>query len=370
MTKSKLFDTFIQCLSCPKTKHSLHFHQLENLSDDDQSIDGVLTTEDKTHAYVVIKGVPIFLEKSVPTDFENRYRAQLQTLGIDLSDSTTETPLSWSFSEQWKIFKETNAKKTWGFETKDRCEMFFLEVQKSKEEMQDLIVLDAGCGNGLLTEAIGSHAKIVIGFDISTSVFENADRCESDNVFFVMGDIMNPPFGDEMIDIIFSSGVIHHTPSTERAFTSLAKCAVDGGSFYVWLYRRSQAGNLFVRTMRYINSELRRVISRFPGWLQRACVHIFARLFILRHRIVNNKLELSYAEIYVNAHDHLTPRYRFFHTPNEVAEWYFKCGFEPPTLTHWDNKAGFGVVSRKYTQQETPGVNFNRGREDVLRFGL
>ena len=47
---------------------------------------------------------------------------------------------------------------------------------------------------------------------------------------------MKPPFKDSTFDFIWSDGVLHHTPNTFSAFSSVEKLLKKGGKFYAWFY--------------------------------------------------------------------------------------------------------------------------------------
>ena len=65
-------------------------------------------------------------------------------------------------------------------------------------------------------------------------------------------------------------------------------------------------------------------------------------------------------EIQLNMYDSLTPRWRHFHTPEEIAHWYYKSGFGPICLTHFDNKYGFGAYAMKSMPDKIPGDHYDK----------
>ena len=48
---------------------------------------------------------------------------------------------------------------------------------------------------------------------------------------------MRLPFAQQTFDAIFSEGVLHHTPSTERAFKSLVPLLKPGGEIMIYVYK-------------------------------------------------------------------------------------------------------------------------------------
>lgn len=141
----------------------------------------------------------------------------------------------WSFSSEWDYHNEAGLEETWGFTVPRRLAMFMAEVQYTAPELSTMRVLDAGCGNGRLTDAMGSICREVVGIDYSESVVAAEARRKSPNVRFVQGDLSNPPDIGEF-DLVYSAGVLHHTPDTRKAFASTARMVKDGGVLFVWVY--------------------------------------------------------------------------------------------------------------------------------------
>lgn len=109
-------------------------------------------------------------------------------------------------------------------------------------------ILDAECGSGYSASVWvddGWRAKSSaswIGIDISEAIDVAKKRLgPSERTQFIQGDVIEPPFKAESFDANFSEGVLHHTPSTERALKSLARLLAKEGEFMFYVYRRKGA---------------------------------------------------------------------------------------------------------------------------------
>lgn len=74
-------------------------------------------------------------------------------------------------------------------------------------------VLDAGCGDGILSCMLARQGARVVGLEISTPNIEAARRrarVENLDVHFVQGDVERLPFGDDSFDVVVSSHVLEH----------------------------------------------------------------------------------------------------------------------------------------------------------------
>ena len=102
-------------------------------------------------------------------------------------------------------------------------------------------LLEVGCGLGtdLLQFALGGSA--VVGVDLSAQRVSLA--AEHFRVFdargaFLSSDAERLPFADGSFDIVYSFGVLHHTPDTQTAIDERWRILRPGGTFKVMLYNR------------------------------------------------------------------------------------------------------------------------------------
>ncbi len=102
-------------------------------------------------------------------------------------------------------------------------------------------ILDAGCGHGRYLAAFAALGAEVIGLDIGRGPGlvsrAHLQGVEDDpRMHFVQGSVLEPPFKPGSFDLVFSDGVIHHTPDAAGAYAALARLVKPGGAFYVWVY--------------------------------------------------------------------------------------------------------------------------------------
>lgn len=266
---------------------------------------------------------------------------------------------NWSFSNEWDHHFNAALVRTWGWSVEDRVKQFLLEADVDATWCKGKWILDAGCGNGQLSECLTLLGASVVGLDYSTSVFRAEKARTFSSVYFVQGDLQSPPFGAGTFDLVIANGVLHHTPNTFKTFVEVARLVKPGGRFYVWLYRKPRG---FVRRhLVYPAVDLiRMMVSRIPRAPQALIVRMYAVALGGWHRLLGKRDELSWPERVVDAYDTLTPRYRHYHDPLEVSHWFFVSGYASAKITHWDNSDGFGMVAVKEPQTVTPGMNFGK----------
>lgn len=91
---------------------------------------------------------------------------------------------------------------------------------------KDQTVLDAGCGEGMLSLLMAKKGAHVTGVDLSAANVESAKRLASKettpvNLTFTAGDSENLPFEDQSFDCVVSNHVLEHLPSFERGLREI-----------------------------------------------------------------------------------------------------------------------------------------------------
>lgn len=95
------------------------------------------------------------------------------------------------------------------------------------------MILDAGCGAGIVTRGLAKRGHIVIGTDHSYDMLEKATSvCNTDRdlrVKFSQVDVESLPFKDVSFDMIVCLGVVTYLESEERALHEFSRLLRPGG---------------------------------------------------------------------------------------------------------------------------------------------
>lgn len=103
-------------------------------------------------------------------------------------------------------------------------------------------VLELGCGAGYDAYQFFRVGADYVGIDIAP---ENAERVKRYLGFYgyapkvIQGDVENLPFEDESFEVIFSIGVLHHTPDIAKSICEAHRVLRPKGEFYVILYHKN-----------------------------------------------------------------------------------------------------------------------------------
>jgi ubiquinone/menaquinone biosynthesis C-methylase UbiE len=108
-------------------------------------------------------------------------------------------------------------------------------------------VLEAGCGIGTDGTSFARAGARYVGLDSSAAAIDLArTRFEQEGIGgeFVLGSVTELPFDDDSFDLVYSHGVVHHVPETERAIAEFHRVLRPGGTALVMLYHRNSVNYL------------------------------------------------------------------------------------------------------------------------------
>jgi SAM-dependent methyltransferase len=129
-----------------------------------------------------------------------------------------------------------------------------------REVPGDARIVEIGCGTGQMSLYLARADRVVIGVDLSRAALllgkAAARRFGIDRALFVETDLRRPGLRPGSFDLVYSSGVLHHTPDPRASFARMAQLAKPGGMIVLGLY------NAFAR----IPLRLRRMVARLSGF--------------------------------------------------------------------------------------------------------
>jgi len=171
-------------------------------------------------------------------------------------------------------------------------------------------IIEVGSGTSQLSIALasGTNNKIV-AFDPTLESLrlglDFAEKNKIDNVTFVNGDLFSDSFIPGYFDIVWCSGVLHHTESAKEGFKLIANWARPDGYIIIGLY------NLYGRLRTVFRQFLFRLLGK--GELARAIVSFLDP--ILRKDISKQKKLAWFQDQYEHPVESL-------HTLDEVLDWF------------------------------------------------
>ncbi len=110
-------------------------------------------------------------------------------------------------------------------------------------------VLDIGCGPGWVTVQYAQGGATVSSVDLTGRAVDLAKQhCALRGVQAKIrqGNAESLPFDDRVFDLVVASGVLHHTPDVQKAFSEAFRVTRAGGRGKITLYRKGIAHHPFI----------------------------------------------------------------------------------------------------------------------------
>lgn len=136
-------------------------------------------------------------------------------------------------------------------------------------EAKDKALLEIGCGNGADGVMFALNGANYTGVDLTQTAVDATRKH-----FAVMGlpgqfsidNAEHLSFEDESFDIVYSWGVLHHTPNPTKAIQEVFRVLKKGGKAIIMLYHK-HSFNYYVRILLYMRSRLLlRILKRLGRW--------------------------------------------------------------------------------------------------------
>jgi SAM-dependent methyltransferase len=198
------------------------------------------------------------------------------------------------------------------------------------EDVAGKSVLDGGCGMGRFSDVVARwHAHQVVAVDLTNAVDAAAENLRGHaGTHVLQADLRRLPLAPEAFDIVFSIGVLHHTPNTREAFMRLAEMVKPGGLLCVWVYssklRISLAGGELIRlyTRRMPSDRLLRLVRRVEPPITRLKARLPARLPLLVDMAIPISNQPDPQWRLLDTFDWYSPRFQWKHSYAEVERWF------------------------------------------------
>ena len=322
----------LDLLACPHCGEAFSVEEFETSENADGQVEveqGILRSLCGKW-YPIVDAVPVILPNALDiySDFAQLYADRLPEWPISQAEirrfEEEKKKTQESFGFEWTIYSTVRD---------ERDEGYVLEGGLTPAFFKGKLVLDAGCGYGRHSRIVQEFGAEVVGIDLSVAVI-NARRItkEMPKVHIVQTDLFYPPFRKEIFDVVFSWGVLHHTPDPRRAFEGLVDFVKPGGDISVKIYRKRPA------PARFIESLIRKVTLRLPLKtlydLSYLCVPVNWFYWKIG-RFVPGVRELILGTIrcdrdwrisHIDTFDWYHPQYQFHFPMDEVEGWFKEKG--------------------------------------------
>jgi ubiquinone/menaquinone biosynthesis C-methylase UbiE len=90
---------------------------------------------------------------------------------------------------------------------------------------KDCVVLDLGCGTGLLFEHVTKDTKLLVGLDFSKELLKQAKNRLKNvfNIALVRADADNVPFRDQIFNYVFAVTLLQNIPAPQKTVEEIRR---------------------------------------------------------------------------------------------------------------------------------------------------
>jgi len=120
---------------------------------------------------------------------------------------------------------------------------------------RDSVILDAGCGTGLLFEHVAEKSKFTIGTDVSRGVLKEAEKKAKHymNVALVWADVDNMPFSNRTFDVVFAITLVQNTPNPSATLNEIIRVSKSSATIVVTGLRKAFTKEGFSKMLKQAN---------------------------------------------------------------------------------------------------------------------
>lgn len=235
-----------------------------------------------------------------------------------------------SFGFEWRMHAKTQLDSANGSGRSE--EQFRARLDVPLEWLKEKLVLDAGCGMGRFAEVAAKYGATVVGVDMSVAVDVAQQNLRAwSNVHLLQAALERLPFPPATFDLIYSFGVLHHTPDARRVFLGLAPLLKPGGRMAIFVYSAYNKGVVYSST--FWRAITTRLPHRLLYWISAGSIPLY---YVYRLPVVGQlvklclviSMEQNWRWRWLDTFDWYSARYQSKHTHAEVDGWFREAGLQ------------------------------------------
>jgi len=121
------------------------------------------------------------------------------------------------------------------------------------------VILDAGCGTGLLFPQVAKRVKLFVGLDISAVIVKEAKKRvkEHANTALIRADVDYTPFPNQTFDVAFAVTLLQNTPKPNRTLKEMKRVTKQNATLVATGLKKAFSRKEFTRLLREAGLEIK-----------------------------------------------------------------------------------------------------------------
>lgn len=201
------------------------------------------------------------------------------------------------------------------------------------DELSGKVVLDAGCGTGRFAEVALEEGAEVVCVDMSRAIdVAYANLRHFERAHFIQADLFSLPLRSAF-DVVFSLGVLHHTPDPPAVFARVASLLAPDGVISVRVY--AAYNKAYINVTEFYRRFTKRM-SR--SLLFKLCYLAIPLYYLNKVPVLGPFVTRLLMPVSINPPTHMwrvcntfdlySPQYQFFYNHAQVNDWFLEAGLE------------------------------------------
>jgi SAM-dependent methyltransferase/uncharacterized protein YbaR (Trm112 family) len=300
---------------------------------------GVLSCDKSRKWYPIVNYVPLFIDypTEIHQDFLTRYASRSDVFSsYELPNGIPrpgEATLRKTFTKEWATLQLDDTSFGLTFEQRDFFVSLELDWPDRLLTREDLKVLEIGCGSGFESLSLDRVTRgDIYGFDLNVALLHNGEALSKRPFVNVANaSLFALPVQPCSFDIVYSSGVLHHTHSTKAAFDEILQYRKDEGLIYIWVYALEDSDYSIKGRFDWIIEDIVRPrIAGAPDFWQNLIVRHLARRHLRRYKQYGGYSKelwtMANSEHFIR--DRWTALFAHRHSFIEVIRWFLDVGLQ------------------------------------------
>ena len=128
-------------------------------------------------------------------------------------------------------------------------------IMQSLSLRQSSVVLDAGCGTGLLFQHLAEGTELITGTDISEGLLQKARKRAQPycNTALIQADVDNMPFLDETFDAVLAITLLQNMPDPEATLAEFSRVSKQSALLVATGLKKQFSQENFVKLLEQAN---------------------------------------------------------------------------------------------------------------------